>query len=136
MIKLGDLIIQSETPGNFINIEKPLFPNVLEFEEYYLIKNNQCFKISIFRRNNDILIKSNSYEICLNKNDLSLLTKSLFDSNTSAYLYIINIFENQNCLIKEIFPKQAMNLLMKIYIYNEEKYVEISMIYNNKKRII
>ena len=118
------------TPGeNIINTKKLNFSE--EPQDYFLVKDNYGFKITICRRENDILIKSRNYGIYLNKNDFSVLTNSNFNSNDYLYQYIINIFENQKCKIKNIIPFESMNLLMEIFLDNQEKYIELSLIYNN-----
>ena len=112
---------------NLENIKKLNFSD--DPQEYFLVKDNYGFKISICRRENDVLIKSRKYEIYLNKNDFSLLTNSNFNSNDRVYLYLVNIFENQKCKIKNILPLESMTLLMEAFIDNKEKYIEISLVY-------
>ncbi len=48
-----------------------------------------------------------------------------------AYQFIVNIFEYNKIIIKEIKINKSIKLLLKIYIYNIEKDIEILLTYNN-----
>ena len=104
------------------------------FSYYYLIKNNKIFKILIFIVKNKILIKCNNYETKLNFDNLLLLFNFNVDINTidEAFYYIINIFEDNNAIIKEIKTKDEMKLLLKVYNNNKEQEVELLLRYKKK----
>ena len=114
-----------KTPkGNNLN------EDILKYDEFYLIKENNAYKIIIEKLKNEILIKYKNYEIKLNNNDLSILSKSIINTIDEAYQFIINIFEYNKVIIKEIIINKSIKLLLKIYINNIEKDIEILLAYN------
>ena len=106
--------------------------NLLECEEYFLMKENNIYKLIIEKRNNNIIIKCRNYNIKYNNNDLSLLTNTNYNNINEAYDYIINIFEKNNVSIKDITLNKSMILQLKINILNEEKEIEITLEYNKE----
>ena len=122
---------------NYIN-EKEIFENILENEEFYIIKEHNAYKFIISKKQSEIIIKCKNYDIKFNNNDLSILTKSILNTIDDAYDYIINIFQENKVVIKEIINKKTIKLLMKIYILNKQKEIEIILLYNswNKDLII
>ena len=122
---------------NYIN-EKEIFENILENEECYIIKEHNAYKFIISKKQSEIIIKCKNYDIKFNNNDLSILTKSILNTIDDAYDYIINIFQENKVVIKEIINKKTIKLLMKIYILNKQKEIEIILLYNswNKDLII
>ena len=95
--------------------------DILKYDEFYLIKENNAYKIIIEELNNEILIKYKNYEIKLNNNDLSILSKSIINTIDEAYQYTINLFEYNKVIIKEIIINKSIKLYLKIYINNIEK---------------
>ena len=64
--------------GSKINLNKDnKFGNLLDYKEYYLIKEESVYNFLICKRSNDIIIKCQKYEVILNNNDLSKLTNSI-----------------------------------------------------------
>ena len=122
------------TPRNsYINTE--IIDNLIEYEEFFLIKNNNVFKFSIEKTNiNNINIRCKNYEIYLNENDLSILTNSLFNNIDEAYEYIINRFENNKVSIKNININKEMKLLISFLNYNNKKNIEITLVYNKENK--
>ena len=104
---------------------------ILKYDEFYLIKENNAYKIKIGELKNQILIKCKNYEIKLNNNDLSILSKSIINTIDDAYQFMINIFEYNKVIIKEIKINESIKLLLKIYIYNIEKDIELLLTYKN-----
>ena len=76
----------SENNNKFYN-------NLIEYEEYFLVKENIAYKFIIGKRKNDIIIKCKNYGIKLNNNDLSLLTENILNTLDNAFDFMINIFE-------------------------------------------
>ena len=109
--------------------------NLDEYDEYYLIKENNAYKFIIETNHDELIIRHKYYIINMNVNDLSFLTKCKFNTINDAYQYIINIFEQNKVIIKQIEFRKTIKLLLKIYIYNIEKYIEIILLYN-KENII
>ena len=117
------------TISNIISNENKLIENIMEMEEYYLIKDNNVFKIIIEKLNNEIIIKCKNYEIKLNNNNISLLTKKLMSTIEEAYDFIIKIFEENKVILKDIIINKEIKLILKSFIND----IEIILIYNNKK---
>ena len=122
-----------------ININKnkckfeEIYNNLIELQEYFLQINNIIYKFCIYQRKNDIIVKCKNYEIRFNCNDLSLLTKSIFNSISDAYEFIINLFEDNNVKIKNVKRNREIILLCKIFIYNKEKDIELFLKYDKSK---
>ena len=110
--------------------------NILKYEEFYLIKQNSVYKIIIGQLKNEILIKCKNYEIKINNNDLSILTKLTLKTINEAYQFIINIFKCNKAIIKDIIINQTINLLLTIYVFNIEKNIEISLEYKKNVNLI
>ncbi len=105
-----------------------------EYEDYYLIKGNNAYKIIIKKLENEIQIKCKDYEIHLNNNDLSILTNSILNTIDETYEFIINIFERNKVTIKNIIFKKMITLSLKININNLEKDIEIILDYQKKNK--
>ena len=130
----SNLIIPNKSNLN----EDNKFENLFDYEEYYLIREKVVYKLIIGKRSNDIIIKCKNYELSLNNNDLSKLTKTIINTVDDAFLFIINIFEENKVIIKDININKNITLLLNIYIYNKPKDIEIILLYNktNKDLII
>ena len=126
------------TINKSISNEENKFENLLDYEEYYLIKEKAGYKFIIGKRSKNIIIKCKNYELILNNNDLSILSKSIIKTIDDAYLFIINIFEENKVKIKDININKTISLLLNINIYNKPKDIEIILLYNkaNKDLII
>ena len=48
---------------NNLSNKYELKDNIIDYQKYYLIKENSVFKFTILKRENDILIKSKKYEL-------------------------------------------------------------------------
>ena len=125
--------------SNISNLnEYNIFENLFDYEEYYLIKEKTGYKFIIGKRSNNIIIKCKNYELIFNNNDLSILTKLILNTIDDAYLFIINIFEENKVIIKDITIDKTITLLLNIYIYNKPNDIEMILLYNktNKDLII
>ena len=109
--------------------------NFDEYDEYYLIKENNVYKFIIGTNLDQLIIKYKNYYISLNNNDLSILTKCMFNTINDAYEYISNIFEQNKVTIKEIKLRKTLTLLLKVDIYNIEKNIEIILLYNKENKL-
>ena len=121
--------------GNLIKNEK-FFETLIEYKEYYLIKENIVHKIIIEKRKDEINIKTKNYEKKLDLNELSTLTKSILNTIDDGYQFIINIFEENKVTIKDIIKNKSIKLVLKIYIYNKENNIELELGYNNENKDI
>ena len=91
--------------------------NILDCQEYYLIKDKRIYKIIIGQNNIYIFIKCNKYMILFNKEELSFLTKIKFENIDKAYEFLINIFEENKVYINNIIMNKSIQL---IFIHNKE----------------
>ena len=126
---------------SFININKmskdnnftenKIFKNI-EYQEYYLIKENKIFRIIIGKRKNDIIFKYKNYETKLNNLELSKLLKKEFNTIEESYKFIINIFEQNKIIISEKIPNKSIKLKANI----EDKEIEIILLYSKENKNI
>ena len=135
------LFINKKMKDNIIPIgnnlkENNLFNNIIEYEKYYLNNENNVYKIYIFKLKNEIIIKCKDYQISLNINNLSILTKSIFNNIDDIYQFTINIFEQNKVKIKDIISYKSIKLIFKINIDNMEKEIEIILYYNKENKYL
>ena len=97
------------TPNKCNLNENNNFENLFDYEEYYLIKEKAVYKFIIGKRPNYITIKCKNYELTLNNNDLSILTKTIINTVDDAFLFITNIFEENKVIIKD---KKIIKILL------------------------
>ena len=120
--------LYSNTP-NFSEEE----PN--EIEEYSINYGLDTIKLLIGKTNENIIIRSTYYEIKIDPNNLSLLTKCMFKSLDESFLFIRKLFELNKVKIKKITPKK-IKLGLNLYdiINGKEKEFELILIenYDNK----
>ena len=124
------------TPNKTELNENNIFENIFDYEEYYLIKEKAGYKFIIGKRSNVIIIKCKNYELTLNNNDLSILSKAILDTIDDAYSFIIDIFEENKANIKNIVINKSITLLLSIYIYNKPKDIEMILLYNKANKDI
>ena len=94
------------------------------YQEIFLLKDNNIYKITINKNDEIITFKCRNYMIDINFNDLYA---NKFDSIDDAYEFVISIFEQNNAFIKDIIVNKELKLVFKI---NEEKEFEILLLYN------
>ena len=99
-----------------------------DYEKYYLISQNYSHKFIIGKTKTSIIVKCKKYEVKLNNDLLSTLTKSIIDTIDESYEFIINIFEEQKAFIKNIELNKSITLTLKVYIHNKEKDIEIKLL--------
>ena len=111
---------------------------LMEEEEDLLIKkeyitkyNSDLIKIMIGKTKNNIIIRNTYYELKLNKDDLSLLTRIMYKSIDESFEYIENIFNKNKYKIKE---KSSKKIKLSIIIYDiikeKEKDIELILLEN------
>ena len=85
----------------------------------------------IGKTKDNIIIRSTYYELKLNKDDLSLLTKTIYKSIDESYEFIKNIFNQNKFKIKEKTSKR-IKLIIRIYdmIKAKEKDIELILLEN------
>ena len=119
-----------------------------ENQEYYLIKDNIIYKMTVERNINEIIIRYRNYSIKCNINELSVLFKNKFENIYQCYEFINNIFSENNIKIEKITSKKEMKIILSvgkrfemILLYEKENnnfILKISeyIIFSNIKEII
>ena len=100
------------------------------FQEYYLIKDNFVYKTIIGKNKDEIYIKSKNYIIKFNQKELSKLIGMIFNSLEDAFDFIIEIFEKNQVLIKDIIINKEMTLIITI---EEGKKTIMKLLFNTQK---
>ena len=109
-----------ETPDIFENLDNFVFQ-----EYFFMMKNYMIYKIKIGIIDNKILIQSGNYSITFNYKEMEILLKTEFNSMQNAYEYLINLFDENNFMIKEVNIKKEMILYLKI----NNKFIELILSY-------
>ena len=125
-MKKQELIEKPETPDIPNSIEVPENLEYSGFQEYFfMMKNFLIYKIKIGIIDDKIIIESGNYSITFNFNEINLLFKTEFNSIQSANEYLINLFDENNYMIKEVNIKKEMILYLKI----NNKFTELILSY-------
>ena len=111
--------------------ESKSLKNLIEFQDYYLIKDSKVHKILIGKRKSDLLFKCQKYELRLKNIDLAKLTKYKYNNIDEAYKYIVNLFEQNKIIINEITVNKSIKLKLEL---NISKDIEIILLYNKENK--
>ena len=103
-----------------------------EYQEFFLMNNNSINKIIICQTNQEIIIKSNNYEVKLNQHNIENLMQTKFESIEKIYNFFLNLFQLNSIMIKEIIINKSMTLT---FIQNG-KIKEIILLYNSDSKNI
>ena len=103
-----------------------------EYQEFFLMNNNSIIKIIICKTNQEIIIKSNNYEVKLNQHNIENLMQTKFESIEKVYNFFLNLFQLNSIMIKEIIINKSMTLT---FIQNG-KIKEIILLYNSDSKNI
>ena len=117
------------TPQRGFSKEETPDDNLSGYHKYYLLKNNSAYKFKIIKLKNEILVECNSYKIKLNDDDLSTLTKKQLRSVDEAYIFIINLFEQNKANLKDILRNEK--IILELNIGNK---IEIVLLYNRENK--
>ena len=109
----------------------------IEYQEYYILKDNLIYKAVIVLNENEIIIKINKYKIIIDLNNLSIFFQNNIDTIYKAYNIILNLFEENRVEIDNIINKKEIKLIFKKFCDNKNE-IEIILSYdeNNKNNII
>ena len=96
----------------------------LDSKEYNLNKDNVKYNIKIAKTKDKIILNSINYEKKLNIDDLIKISKlfSICKSIDDAYEFLINLFNRNKIIIKEVNTNKSLKL--NLTIYNNIKCVE------------
>ena len=103
-----------------------------EYQEYFILHNNSIIKFTIFKTNEEIIIKSNNYEAKLNHQYIENLTNMKFDSIEKEYNYILNLFQQNSIMIKDMIINKSLILS---FIQNG-KMKDILLSYNSDSKSV
>lgn len=87
--------------------------NEIYYQEFFIIKDNNIYKIILEKNNNKISISSGNYYKNYNLKELSILFKINFPSINDAFNYLVDLFEDY-----------------KVNINNKIKYKEILLYFS------
>ena len=127
-----------------LNSSNDILDNIfnLDYNEFFLVYNNIIHKISLIRKENEIIMKSDNYMIEFNNNEFNLLSRNnKFESINQIYEFIIDSFYNGDVTINNIQNKKEIKLIFKnnlkiILTYSKEnRYYIIEELNNMKKEI-
>ena len=99
-----------------------------EYQEFFILNNNSIIKITLCKTNQEIIIKSNNYEIKLNHENMEKLLQMKFDNIEKEYIFLINLFQLNSVMIKDI----TINKSMTFTFIQNGKIKEIILLYNNE----
>ena len=111
-------------------------------KEYITKYNSDIIKIIIGKTKDNIIIKSNYYELKFNKDYLSLLTNTLFKTLDESFEFIENIFNENKYKIKEISSENIKLIITTFNIYTSfginriEKDIELILLENFENKNI
>ena len=99
---------------------------ILMRKEYKAIYLSQIYNIIIEKTNYNINIRSTYYQLKLNKEQMSSLTNTIFNSIDETFNFIINIFNQNKYYIKGI-TSNSLILIIQIYdiINGNQKEIEL-----------
>ena len=99
---------------------------ILMRKEYKAIYLSQIYNIIIEKTNYNINIRSTYYQLKLNKEQMSSLTNTIFNSIDETFDFIINIFNQNKYYIKGI-ASNSLILIIQIYdiINGNQKEIEL-----------
>ena len=101
------------------------------YQEYYLIKESNIYKILINKNNEEIFVVCKNYYVSININDISSLINIKFNSLNKAYGYISNFFEDNKVIIKDVIKNKEIKLIL-----NNERKIDLTLKYNKKNATI
>ena len=102
----------------------------IDYQEYYLIKDNIIYKITVIKSKNQIIVNYRNYSISFNLIELSILFKKKFNNISKSYEYINNIFCENKVKIEKFIINKEMQLIFKI---DNNKEIEITLLYEKEK---
>ena len=103
--------------------------SLLDYKEYFILKENNIYKIYVIKNRNNITIKIKNYQKVFKLNEISKFTKVQLKSIDKAFTFFNNIFDQNKVIIKnEIFS----NKIFLEMIIDANSKIELDLIYNEK----
>ena len=107
---------------------------ILDYQEFYLIFKSKIFKIIIGKKEDGLIIKSKSYIISFNSNDISSSINYKFVSIDETYEFIINLFKENKVVIKNVLINKELQLISKINVINKHEEIIFNLKYEPKNK--
>ena len=101
---------------------------LLDQKEYKVKFYSNYIDVLIGKSKKNIIIRSLYYELKLNKEDIAILTKTIYNSLDESFEFIKNSFEQNKCRIKEK-NSNILKLIIVTYdiIKSKEKEIELTL---------
>lgn len=106
--------------------------NMFENHEYFIFHNNSVIKFSLCKVNQEIIIKSDYYEVRLDLPSAINLLETQFDTIENVYYFILNLFQMNSIMIKEILIYKSITLSF----IQTGKMRELILYYNGQSKSI
>lgn len=106
--------------------------NMFENHEYFIFHNNSVIKFSVCKVNQEIIIKSDYYEVRLDLPNSINLLETQFGTIENVYYYILNLFQMNSIMIKEILVYKSITLSF----IQTGKMRELILYYNGQSKSI
>ena len=106
--------------------------NMFENHEYFIFHNNSVIKFSVCKVNQEIIIKSDYYEVRLDLPNAINLLETQFDTIENVYYFILNLFQMNSIMIKEILIYKSITLSF----IQTGKMRELILYYNGQSKSI
>ena len=106
---------------------------IIYYHEYFLLKDNNIYKMIIIKYKDKIMIKTKNYQNKFDLNHLKILTSIKLNNIDEAYNLFINIFDENKVKIQKEIMNEKITLI--ITFKNEEK-LEIILLCNKKSENI
>ena len=106
--------------------------NMFENHEYFIFHNNSVIKFSVCKVNQEIIIKSDYYEVRLDLPNSINLLETQFNTIENVYYYILNLFQMNSIMIKEILIYKSITLSF----IQTGKMRELILYYNGQSKSI
>lgn len=106
--------------------------NMFENHEYFIFHNNSVIKFSVCKVNQEIIIKSDYYEVRLDLPNAINLLETQFDTIENVYYFILNLFQMNSIMIKEILVYKSITLSF----IQTGKMRELILYYNGQSKSI
>ena len=106
--------------------------NMFENHEYFIFQNNSVIKFSVCKVNQEIIIKSDYYEVRLDLPNAINLLETQFDTIENVYYFILNLFQMNSIMIKEILVYKSITLSF----IQTGKMRELILYYNGQSKSI
>ena len=109
--------------------------DIVDSQKYKLVKDDRLYDITIILTEENLLIRSFSYENRFSKDDLTKLTKIVMENINEGYKFIKNIFDNGKVILKSIEINKVIKLQISIFDFKgNEQFLEIDLNYNPENK--